>query len=150
MRGGLSADGVVWAFSSYHGANWFPLTRLSWMLDAELAGLDPRVFHGTSLALHLANALLLLAALHAMTGAPWRSACVAALFALHPLHVESVAWVSARKDVLSGLFFMLALLAWTGYARGRRPALLYAASGVALALGITVLTVATGQIAIGA
>ncbi len=136
VRRGLTAEGVRWAFSSDHGANWFPLTRLSWMLDAELFGMDPRAYHGTSLALHLANTLLLFAALRSMTGALWRSALVAGVFGLHPVHVESVAWASARKDVLSGFFFMLVLLAWTRYARGRHPRLAYAAAALALALGL--------------
>jgi Tfp pilus assembly protein PilF len=111
VRAGLDAQGVRWAFASFHGANWFPLTRLSWMLDAQLFGVHPRPFHATSLLLHVANSVLLLLVLARMTGAPGRSAFVAGVFALHPLHVESVAWAAARKDVLSGLFFMLGLLA---------------------------------------
>jgi tetratricopeptide (TPR) repeat protein len=117
VRAGLRADGVAWAFTSFHGANWFPLTRLSWMLDAALFGVEPRAFHATSLALHCAAAVLLLLALARMTGAPGRSAFVAGVFALHPLHVESVAWAAARKDVLSGLFFALGLLAHERLAR---------------------------------
>ena len=128
VRAGLGAEGIAFAFGSFHGANWFPLTRLSWMLDAELFGVDPRAFHATSLALHCANAVLLLLVLARMTGAPGRSAFVAAVFALHPLHVESVAWAAARKDVLSGLFFLLALglherLARAGASRARRAAI---------------------------
>jgi tetratricopeptide (TPR) repeat protein len=135
VRAGLTSDGLAWAFTSFHGANWFPLTRISWLLDSELFGMDPRAFHRTSLALHAAGALLLLAALFAMSGALWRSALAAAIFALHPLQVEAVAWASARKDVLSGLFFALVLLAWTRYARdGRR--LHYALAALALALGL--------------
>src|SRR5262245_64145212 len=121
VRAGLTREGFAFAFGSFHGANWFPLTRLSWMLDAELFGVDPRAFHATSLLLHCANAVLLLVALARMTGAPGRSAFVAALFALHPLHVESVAWAAARKDVLSALFFVLGLLAHERVASSRSP-----------------------------
>ncbi len=136
VRAGIGAEGVRWAFGSFQGANWFPLTRLSWMLDAELYGVEPGPFHATSLLLHVASAVLLLLALARMTGAPGRSAFVAGVFALHPLHVESVAWVAARKDVLSGLFFMLGLLAHerlatAGATPGRRAAV---ASCMALGL----------------
>jgi tetratricopeptide (TPR) repeat protein len=136
VRAGIGAEGVRFAFGSFHGANWFPLTRLSWMLDATLHGVEPGPFHATSLLLHVASAVLLLLALARMTGAPGRSAFVAGVFALHPLHVESVAWVAARKDVLSGLFFMLGLLAHervasAGATLGRRAAV---ASCMALGL----------------
>jgi tetratricopeptide (TPR) repeat protein len=128
VRAGLTREGLAFAFGSFHGANWFPLTRLSWMLDAELFGVEPRAFHATSLLLHCANAVLLLLALVRMTGAVGRSAFAAGVFALHPLHVESVAWAAARKDVLSGLFFLLALLlharlARRGASRGLRAAI---------------------------
>ena len=133
---GLSHEGVAWAFRSFQGANWFPLTRLSWMLDAELFGLAPEGFHATSLALHVANVLLLFLALLRLSGDPWPSAFAAGVFALHPLHVESVAWVSTRKDVLSATFFMLALLAHERCVRsGRRRAWL-AALFALLALGL--------------
>jgi tetratricopeptide (TPR) repeat protein len=119
---GWSAEGLRWAFTTFHGANWFPLTWLSWMLDFELHGLDPSAFHTTSLLLHACSAALLFLALERMTGSLGRSAFVAAVFALHPLHVESVAWASARKDTLSGLFFMLALLCYApGGGAGRSP-----------------------------
>jgi tetratricopeptide (TPR) repeat protein len=101
--------------------NWHPLTLLSHMADVQLFGLHPAGHHGTSLLLHAANALLLFAVLWRMTGAPWRSWMVAALFAVHPTHVESVAWVAERKDVLSALFWILALGAWTAWTR--RPSL---------------------------
>jgi tetratricopeptide (TPR) repeat protein len=117
---GLTRDGVAWAFSTFHGANWFPLTRLSWMLDYEIYGLDPAGFHATGLALHALNGLLLFLALSQLTGNATRSAFVAAVFAVHPLHVESVAWAAARKDPLSGLFWMLALLCYAHAAR-REP-----------------------------
>jgi Flp pilus assembly protein TadD len=112
VRAGLAPESIRWAFTSFHGANWFPLTRLSWMLDAELFGIDARAFHGTSLLLHALNAVLLFLFFARATGAVWASAFVAASFAVHPYHVESVAWAAARKDVLSGFFFMLTLLAY--------------------------------------
>ena len=98
---GLTADGVVWAFTSGFASNWFPLTWLSLMLDAELYGPGPAGFHATNVALHVLNTLLLFGVLRAMTGQQGPSAVVAALFALHPLHVESVAWVSRSSMVLS-------------------------------------------------
>jgi hypothetical protein len=119
VRSGLSPRGVAWAFTSFHGANWFPLTRLSWMLDVELFGEDPAGFHATGALLHAAASAVLFAAFWRMTGDPWRSAVVAGVFAWHPLHVESVAWAAARKDPLSGLFFALCLLAWS--TAGVRP-----------------------------
>jgi tetratricopeptide (TPR) repeat protein len=112
---GLSWSNADWAFRSGYASNWHPLTWLSHQLDVQLFGLKPRWHHFTSLLLHLANSLLLFSLLRRMTGAPWRSAFVAALFALHPLHVESVAWVAERKDVLSTFFFMLTLIAYAKY-----------------------------------
>jgi tetratricopeptide (TPR) repeat protein len=117
---GLDSEGLAWAFTSFDGANWFPLTRLSWMLDAARAGLDPRAFHTTDLVLHAAAAALLFLALARMTRSPWPSAFAAAVFAVHPLHVEAVAWASARKDPLSAVCFGGALLCAAG-ARGRAP-----------------------------
>jgi len=136
VHAGLTREGITWAFTSFQGANWFPLTRLSWMLDAELFGLDAGAFHATSLALHVANALLLFLALLRLSGHAWPSAFVAGVFALHPLHVESVAWVSARKDVLSGTFFMLALLAHERCARSGRRRTWGAVLFAVLALGL--------------
>jgi tetratricopeptide (TPR) repeat protein len=121
VLGGLSAHGVAWAFSTGHAGNWHPLTWLSHMLDVELYGREPGGHHVTSLVLHVLNTLLLFAVLIRWTGAEWRSAFVAGAFALHPLHVESVAWLAERKDVLSTTFWMLALLAYTRYAREPRP-----------------------------
>ncbi len=119
---GLSGKGVAWAFSHTVIGHWDPLTTLSHMADCQLYGLHPWGHHLTNVLLHAAAAVLLFLALWDMTGALWRSALTAALFAVHPLRVESVAWVTERKDVLSGVFFMLTLLAYTGYARGgRRP-----------------------------
>lgn len=112
---GLTAHGVIWAFTTTHAANWHPLTWLSHMLDCQLYGLKPGGHHLTSVILHLANTLLLFFLLRKMTGALWRSGFAAALFALHPLHVESVAWVAERKDVLSTLFWLLAIWTYIGY-----------------------------------
>lgn len=114
---GLSWSGARWAFTTGHAANWHPLTWLSHMLDVQLFGLSPTAPHVMNLLLHACNTILLFVALRRMTGAVWRSLLVAALFGLHPLHVESVAWISERKDVLSTCFWMLALIAYTGYAR---------------------------------
>ena len=116
VRAGLTWPGVVWAFKSFSVTNWHPLTWLSHMLDCQLYGLKPAGHHLTNLLLHTASTLLLFLVLNRMTGALWRSAGVAALFAWHPLHVESVAWIAERKDVLSTFFFMLTLLAYERYA----------------------------------
>jgi Flp pilus assembly protein TadD len=120
VQSGLTRESMAWAFTTTHSANWHPLTWLSLELDHQLYGMKAGGYHLTNLLLHTANTLLLFLALRRMTGAVWRSAVVAALFAVHPLHVESVAWVSERKDVLSTLFWMLTLLAYAWYAE--RPA----------------------------
>ncbi len=112
---GFSLKGFVWAFTHFYAANWFPLTWLSHMLDCQLYGMHPGGHHLTNVLLHAGTAIALFLALRRMTGADWRSAFVAAVFAIHPLRAESVAWVSERKDVLSGLFFMLTLLAYARY-----------------------------------
>jgi Flp pilus assembly protein TadD len=114
VRGGLTVRCVAWAFSGSHASNWHPLTWLSHALDCECFGLNAGGHHVVNVLLHVTNTVLLFRVLRRMTGAMWRSACAAALFGIHPLHVESVAWVAERKDVLSGLFWMLAM--W-GYAR---------------------------------
>jgi tetratricopeptide (TPR) repeat protein len=116
VRAGLTFETAAWAFRTGQQSNWHPLTWLSHALDCQLFGPDPAGHHLVSLALHALNAVLLLLALHRMTGALWRSGMVAALFALHPLHVESVAWAAERKDVLSTLFLMLILLAYARHA----------------------------------
>ncbi len=117
VQRGLSARTISWAWTSLQQANWHPLTWLSLMLDTQLYGLDPPGYHLTNLLLHLANVLLFYLLLRRLTGAIWRSFFVAALFAVHPLRVESVAWVSERKDVLSTFFGLLALLAYVNYVR---------------------------------
>jgi Flp pilus assembly protein TadD len=118
---GLSWARVAWAFTTLHYSNWHPLTWLSYLLDATLFGAAPGAMHLVNAALHAANAALVFAALERLTGARWRSAAVAALFALHPTRVESVAWISERKDLLFTFFGLLALLAYAAYAR--RPSL---------------------------
>ena len=115
VAGGVTPESVLWAASADDCANWHPLTWLSLQLDAQLFAMNPRGFHGMNLLLHAVNSVLLFWALRIMTGAIGRSACVAAFFALHPLHVESVAWIAERKDVLSTLFWMLTLLAYLAY-----------------------------------
>lgn len=114
VRAGLTGTGLLWAFG-YRAGNWHPLTWLSHMLDCQLYNVQPAGHHLTNVLLHVASTLLLFLLLHRMTGAVWRSAAVAALFAWHPLHVESVAWVAERKDVLSAFFFMLTLWAYVRY-----------------------------------
>jgi tetratricopeptide (TPR) repeat protein len=113
---GLSRSGFVWAFTTNTMGNWHPLTWLSLMLDCQLPGPKARTCHIVNLLFHIANALLLFYLLNRMTDRPWRSAFVAAIFALHPLHVESVAWVSERKDVLSTFFWLLTMWAYFRYA----------------------------------
>lgn len=115
VKAGITRQSVYWAFTSSHAANWHPLTWLSHMLDCQLFGLDPAWHHLTNLAFHIANTLLLFWLLKKMTGALWQSAFVAAAFGLHPLHVESVAWIAERKDVLSGLFWILTIAAYVRY-----------------------------------
>jgi len=125
VAGGLTWENVKWSFTGVHAGNWHPLTWMSHMLDCEIykshasgplfSGQDAGGHHLTSLLLHAISSVVLFLAMRRMTGAFWCSAFVAAMFALHPLHVESVAWAAERKDVLSGLFWMLTLLAYGGY-----------------------------------
>ena len=143
VRAGLGADGLAWSLTSRHAANWHPLTWVSHMLDVELFGVEPGPHHLVSLALHAATVVLLFLVLLRLTGARWQSAFAAALFGLHPLRVESVAWIAERKDVLAGLFLVLTLYAWQRYAESRRapPYLaavaLFAASLAAKPIGVT-------------
>ena len=126
VRAGLSWQTVKAAFTTYHVGNWHPLTTLSLALDTTLGGIDPRIFHLHNVLLHALAAALLVVALARLSRRVWPAAGAAALFALHPLRVESVAWVSARKDVLSGVLLIAVLLAWEHYARApsrRRMAL---------------------------
>ena len=117
IQSGVTLDSIKWAFTTGHAGNWHPLTWLSHMLDWQLFGDNAGRHHLTNLLLHIANTLLLFAALKTMTRALWRSAFVAALFALHPLHVESVAWVAERKDVLSTFFWFLTMAAYLRYVK---------------------------------
>ena len=115
---GLTINGILAAFTHPHAHNWHPLTTISHMLDCQLYGLNAGGHHFTNVLLHTIVVLLLFRVLRRMTGAVWQSAVVAALFAVHPLHVESVAWVSERKDMLSGVFFLLTIDAYVRYVRG--------------------------------
>src|ERR1039457_1021751 len=128
VQAGLTWPGIVWAFRSTEASNWHPLTWISHMADCQLLGVNPAGHHLVNVLFHTANTLLLFLLLNRLTGlrseasaphtgALWRSAFVAALFAWHPLHVESVAWASERKDVLSAFFWMLSLLAYSHYVR---------------------------------
>jgi Flp pilus assembly protein TadD len=114
---GLAVEGVSWAISTFHAGNWHPLTWLSHMLDVELFGPSPGWHHRMNVLFHLLNTEFLFFVLWRMTGGPWRSVLVAALFGVHPLHVESVAWVAERKDLLSTLFWILTMGAYLGYVR---------------------------------
>jgi len=135
VQDGLSAAGVHWAFGACHASNWHPVTWLSHMIDTSVFALEPGGHHFTSLLLHLANTVLLFQFLRKITGARWRCALVAALFAWHPLHVESVAWVAERKDVLSTLFLLLCLGAYLAYVKQPGPRRYLLALGL-LALGL--------------
>lgn len=136
-QAGLAGESITWAFTQKHSSNWHPLTWMSHMLDCQLFGLKPAGHHLVNVAFHAANVLLLFQLLRRLTGAGWRSAIVAALFALHPLHVESVAWVAERKDVLSTFFFLLTLLAYARYAvPSSKPKVWYAVALVFFALGL--------------
>jgi tetratricopeptide (TPR) repeat protein len=117
VRGGITKEGIAWAFTETDLANWHPLTWMSHMLDCQIYGLDPRGHHATNALLHALNTLLLFALFTSMTSSPWRSAAVALLFSIHPLHVESVAWISERKDLLSALLGLLSMWAYVTYAR---------------------------------
>jgi tetratricopeptide (TPR) repeat protein len=144
VANGLSWSSLRWALTTGHEANWHPLTWTSHILDVEAFGLDAGAHHVVNLVLHIVAAWLLFVAIRALTGSDWRSAFVAGVFALHPLHVESVAWVSERKDVLSGVFFMLVLWAYARYAQAasrRRYALVAAALALGLMSKATLVTV---------
>ncbi|MFA5239651.1 MAG: tetratricopeptide repeat protein [Phycisphaerae bacterium] len=135
VNGGISFESIKWAFTTGHASNWHPLTWMSHMLDCSLFGLNPAGHHIINLIFHIANTLLLFWVLQRMTGAVWQSAFVAAAFALHPLHVESVAWVAERKDVLSTLFWILTMAAYLSYVR-RPSAGRYLLTLLAFALGL--------------
>jgi cytochrome c-type biogenesis protein CcmH/NrfG len=132
---GLTSTGVFWAFRHSHMQNWHPLTWISHMLDCELFGLQAGWHHFTNVLLHTIAVILLFLVFQEMTGALWRSAFVAALFAIHPLRVESVAWIAERKDVLSGVFFMLALGAYVRYV-GKPSGIRYLVVALVFVLGL--------------
>jgi Tfp pilus assembly protein PilF len=135
VAAGLSVGGVRWAFTTFHAANWHPLTWLSHQLDVQLFGLRPGPHHLVSLAVHVAATLALFAALALATGKPAAAALAAALFGVHPLHVEPVVWLAERKELLSTLCGLLAVLAWWWYAR--RPGVgRYLVAAAAFALGL--------------
>ncbi len=142
VRSGLSLENIRWSLASSHSANWHPLTWMSHMLDCQLYGLKPFGHHLTNLLFHVANTLVLFALLRRTTGALWRSALVAAVFAWHPLHVESVAWISERKDVLSTFFWLLTLWAYARYTEESKvqsptSKVFYALALLLFALGLT-------------
>jgi Tfp pilus assembly protein PilF len=136
ILGGLTTQGVTWVFTHSHGSNWHPLTGLSHILDCQLYGPNAHGHHVTNVVLHAATAILLFLVLWRMTGALWRSALVAAIFAIHPLRAESVAWISERKDVLSGLFFVLTLGGYVWYVRSPFSLRRYVLLMVVFALGL--------------
>ena len=121
VQQGLTWPGIAWAFTTFRAGNWHPVTWLSHLLDISVWGMKPAGHHFTNLMLHAANTLLLFLIFAQMTGGLWRSALLAALFAVHPLHVESVAWIAERKDVLSTFFGLLAIWAYFKYARDSSP-----------------------------
>jgi protein O-mannosyl-transferase len=123
IQGGISGAGLAWAFFNLHGKStyWHPVTWVSHMLDCQLFGLNPGAHHLVNVLFHVANTVLVFLLLNRMTGFVWRSAMVAALFGLHPLQVDTVAWVTERKNVLSTLFWLLTMLAYARYVEVRSP-----------------------------
>jgi hypothetical protein len=136
IHGGLTWDGLAWAWTTYYAANWHPLVWMSLMLDRSLFGAEPWGYHLTNVLLHVVNTVVLFLAVRELTGETWRPALVALLFAIHPQRVESVAWVTERKDVLSGLFWMLSLWGYAYWAR-RDASWAWWAAVVSLAVGLT-------------
>ena len=133
---GLTRRAILWAFTHAHAGTWHPLTSLSHMFDCQVYGLNAGGHHFTNVLLHTLAVVLLFLFLQQVTRAPWRSAFVAAVFAVHPLRVESVAWIAERKDVLSGVFFMLTLLAYARYVSGERSLRRYLLVVFFFALGL--------------
>jgi len=122
VKSGFSTDSIIWAFTTSHASNWHPVTWLSHILDTQLYGLNPKGHHLTSLALHIANSLLLFLVFTRMTGAVWKSCFIAAVFALHPINIESVAWAAERKSVLSTFFWFLTMWTYIHYLKKRNLA----------------------------
>src|SRR5579862_4402980 len=135
VRAGLHWSSIVWAFHTPAALDWHPLTYISYEIDSTIFGLNPAGYHLVNILLHATNAVLLFLILESATGYPWRSLAVAALFALHPINVESVVWIAERKNVLSMLFFLLALGAYQWYA-GHPGVRRYAVVAVLFALGL--------------
>jgi tetratricopeptide (TPR) repeat protein len=135
IRTGFSVQSLAWAFTTFYAANWHPLTWISYMMDSELFGLNPGEQHTVNVLLHLGSSILLFLTLERMTRQRWRCALVAGIFALHPLHVESVAWIAERKDVLSTFFQMLTLWLYARYTEDSKPGK-YAAMAGAFALSL--------------
>ena len=141
VKHGMSSGGIIWAFTKFHAGNWHPLTWISHMADCELFGLNAGAHHFVNVLIHTANVVLLFVFLFRLTQKIWASALVAALFAWHPLHVESVAWIAERKDVLSTFFALLALLAYArfvelGKAQSPKAKIFFALSLLAFLLGL--------------
>jgi len=134
VTSGISFSNIAWAFTHFHAANWHPVTTLSHMLDCQLFGVNPGLHHFSSVVIHALAAIALFLTLDSLTAKIWRSAFVAAVFAIHPLRAESVPWIAERKDVLSGLFFALTLLAWSNHAC-RKSLARYLIALLAAALG---------------
>ena len=134
VQKGLTRENLIWAFATSHASNWHPITWLSHMTDVSLFGMESGLHHLTNLLFHILNSLLMFLVFRIMTGKIWQSAFVAALFAIHPLHVQSVAWVSERKDVLSTFFWLLTMGAYFRYVQ--KPGILrYLPLSLFLALG---------------
>lgn len=135
VASGITVQNIVWAFTSIEANNWHPITWLSHMADVQFFGMDPRGHHLTNIAIHTVSVLLLFLLFLRLTGALWQCLFVAALFAIHPLHVESVAWVAERKDVLSTLFWFLTLIFYTEYV-AKQKIFLYILTLLSLLLGL--------------
>lgn len=121
VQKGLTKESITWAFSSFHSSNWHPLTWLSHIFDYQLYGANPKGHHLTNLLFHILNSVLLFLIFEQITSSIWKSAFLAILFALHPINVESVAWVSQRKNVLSTFFWLLTTIAYLRYAKKPDP-----------------------------
>src|SRR5438105_3487773 len=135
INSGVTLHNLKWAFTHWPATNWFPLKNISHMFEFQFYGFNPGLFHLTNIVLHAATVVLLFFVLRKFTGSLWKSAFVAALFAIHPLRAESVVWIEERKDVLSGVFFMLTLATYFYYAR--KPSVArYLTMSILLAAGL--------------
>ncbi len=136
VSGGLNAANALWAFTAFHSSNWHPLTWMSHQLDSSLFGLNAGAHHFINVFFHSANSILLFVVIRKLTGCFWKSAFVAAVFAVHPVHVESVAWVAERKDVLSTLFWLLTTYFYIRFARNTKETNIYWLSFLLFACGL--------------